>query len=182
MRNAEDDDEADDEDDTGPADALLEGGAQMTEATARKEKENKAMLEAALSRAQKDQWDSRERVLLRKETVRRITNQTLSQSVPKGVVTVINSFTKVFVQELIERALDVQKEWLLAADKLANGDDNEGRAVPQRDIGPLTPNHLREALRRYKKDHEGGGVGLMGLSLEGKENTAIRNRGRRMFP
>ena len=37
--------------------------------------------------------------------------------------------------------------------------------VHERDRGPLTPDHLREALRRYKKDREGGGAGFMGMSL-----------------
>ena len=34
-------------------------------------------------------------------------------------------------------------------------------------ITPLLPDHIREALRRYKKDKEGGGAGLKALSLSG---------------
>lgn len=34
----------------------------------------------------------------------------------------------------------------------------------QRDLGPLLPDHLREALRRHKRDGEGAGTGLQGVS------------------
>lgn len=34
-----------------------------------------------------------------------------------------------------------------------------------KELGPLLPDHLREALRRYKRDGEGGGAGLAGVSL-----------------
>lgn len=34
-----------------------------------------------------------------------------------------------------------------------------------RDMGPLLPDHFREALRRYKRDGEGGGTGLTGVSV-----------------
>ncbi|GME27972.1 ankyrin [Neofusicoccum parvum] len=53
--------------------------------------------------------------------------------------------------------------------------------LAERDRGPLTPDHLREALRRYKKDREGGAMGFLGLSLEGRERTAGRMGGRRLF-
>lgn len=33
------------------------------------------------------------------------------------------------------------------------------------DLGPLLPDHFREALRRYKRDGEGGGTGVAGMSL-----------------
>jgi transcription initiation factor TFIID subunit 11 len=47
--------------------------------------------------------------------------------------------------------------------------------------GPLLPDHLREALRRYKKARKGGTVGFTGLSLEGREIAASRMGGRRLF-
>ncbi|KAK4541090.1 hypothetical protein LTR36_008315 [Oleoguttula mirabilis] len=53
--------------------------------------------------------------------------------------------------------------------------------VEECDRGPLLPDHLREALRRYKKRRSGGPVGFTGLSLEGRENTAPRMGGRRLF-
>ena len=63
-------------------------------------------------------------------------------------------------------------------------DDDDDDDIPDPNIlirGPLTPDHLREALRRYKKDKEGGGVGFQGLSLHGRENVAVRMGGRRLF-
>jgi transcription initiation factor TFIID subunit 11 len=55
------------------------------------------------------------------------------------------------------------------------------RAIDEVDLGPLLPDHLREALRRYKKAQYGGTVGFTGLSLEGKSNAAARMGGRKLF-
>lgn len=73
----------------------------------------------------------------------------------------------------------------------SGSDSKDGKTIPpdtplserlaERDRGPLTPDHLREALRRYKKDREGGAMGFLGLSLEGRERTAGRMGGRRLF-
>lgn len=50
-------------------------------------------------------------------------------------------------------------------------------------LGPLLPDHLREALRRYKKNGEGGGAGVegtsFGLGLSG--SGAMRLGGKRLF-
>jgi transcription initiation factor TFIID subunit 11 len=59
-------------------------------------------------------------------------------------------------------------------------DASLAQRTQERDRGPLTPDHLREALRRYKKDKEGV-VGFGGLSLEGRERTASRMGGKRLF-
>ena len=55
--------------------------------------------------------------------------------------------------------------------------------VERTDLGPLLPDHFREALRRYKRDGEGGGVGLAGVSVGlGITGTgAARLGGRRLF-
>jgi transcription initiation factor TFIID subunit 11 len=55
------------------------------------------------------------------------------------------------------------------------------RQIEEVDRGPLLPDHLREALRRYKKAQYGGTVGFTGLSLEGKDNAAARMGGRKLF-
>ena len=39
-----------------------------------------------------------------------------------------------------------------------------GQKPQQRNLGPLLPDHFREALRRHKRDGEGGGTGLQGVS------------------
>lgn len=131
-------------------------------------------------------------------------NQTLSQSVPQSVITTVNGYTKIFIGELIDRARDVQDEWLAASLTLPTGEPNvrhpamlapsgvaswrvlqDGQmnenVVQERDRGPLTPDHLREALRRYKKDRDGGGVGFQGLSLQGRQAVAFRAGGKRLF-
>lgn len=144
----------------------------------------------AFSPVQSERYDLFKRAKLRKETLRRIVNHALSQSVPASVVTTINGFTKVFAGEMIEKARTVQLQWAEAHDQAARaeyeqqvaaknngggeGGDSAGtsdRATPAYQPAPnphrgqLLPAHLREALRRYKRDGEGGGVGFSGLSM-----------------
>jgi transcription initiation factor TFIID subunit 11 len=222
---------------------------------------------------QSERYDLFKRAKLRKESLRRIVNHALSQSVPASVVTTVNGFTKVFAGEIIEKARTVQAEWADAYDQasraafeaeeaaaqtkaaatsskaaattsapgsgsasLNNGvkkespsqdrttpsaapahnsaspppsssspaPKNTGAADssaspapvrPQREFRPppnphrgqLLPSHLREALRRTKRDGEDGGVGFSGLSME---NLGVRGAftwnsgsvgGRRLF-
>lgn len=200
---------------------------------------------------QSERYDLFKRAKLRKESLRRIVNHALSQSVPASVVTTVNGFTKVFAGEIIEKARTVQAEWAEAHDQaafdaeeaaaekaaqatatqsradgstssatpgptsgsgsLSNGVKKEppgndqarasphpspapgnhvsapssqqpgqasvpgpAPARPRREFRPppnphrgqLLPSHLREALRRSKRDGESGGVGYSGLSLD----------------
>ena len=57
------------------------------------------------------------------------------------------------------------------------------QSMERTDLGPLLPDHFREALRRYKRDGEGGGVGLAGVSVGlGVPGTgAARLGGKRLF-
>lgn len=50
-------------------------------------------------------------------------------------------------------------------------------------LGPLLPDHIREAFRRYKMNGESGGIGVQGLSLRlsGKDLCAARLHGGRLF-
>lgn len=221
---------------------------------------------------QSERYDLFKRAKLRKESLRRIVNHALSQSVPASVVTTVNGFTKVFAGEIIEKARTVQAEWADAYDQasraafeaeeaaaqtkavttsskaaatsasrsgstsFSNGVKKESPGIdrttpsaapahnsaspppsssspapkntgvadssaspapvrPKREFRPppnphrgqLLPSHLREALRRTKRDGEDGGVGFSGLSMD---NLGVRGAftwnsgsvgGRRLF-
>lgn len=65
----------------------------------------------------------------------------------------------------------MQQEWLQAEMEARAerqlGPEPRVDVPPPLHAGPLLPSHLREALRRYKNDSEGGAAGLRGLSLTG---------------
>jgi hypothetical protein len=94
--------------------------------------------------------------------------------------------TRVFIGELVDTACEVRKEWQAASKTLPTGEevpDNESirHRTTDENQGPLTPDQLREALRRVKKERDGGTPGLMGLSMTGLDNTAPKMNGRRLF-
>jgi transcription initiation factor TFIID subunit 11 len=117
-------------------------------------------------------------------------NQTLSQSVPGTVILAVKSVTKIFAGEIIERARKVQGQWIEASDESQTGlqsppgSDND-EISKERRRGPLTADHLREALRRYKLERDHGLVGVLGLGRlqhsSGCERYAIRAMGKRLF-
>ncbi|KAG5305225.1 transcription factor TFIID complex subunit Taf11 [Histoplasma capsulatum G186AR] len=92
-----------------------DGAAREAEA----ERKNLAILIDAFTPAQSSRYDFFKRAKLNKSMVRKIVNQTLSQSVPPNVITTISGYTKVFVGELVEKARTVQEEWAEAADRVA---------------------------------------------------------------
>ncbi|KAF1834441.1 TAFII28-domain-containing protein [Decorospora gaudefroyi] len=210
----------------------IEGG--MTAEERRKqEKEYERMLEEYMTPAQAERYAIYRRIRLKRETVRKLVNQTLSQSVPQPIIIAVTSYSKTFIGELIDRALTVRDEWAAVNTHIPNPDlpgpilaqslsrpsahikDERNRPTNSDirsagwyldqvdrtqslwqevdedagltgrlracDKGALTPAHLREALRRYKRDRDGGGAGFAGLSLEGVERTMGRTGGRRLF-
>jgi len=84
---------------------------------------------------QNARYESFRRANLNKAAVKKLANSVLSQSVTANVGTVICGFSKVFTGEIIEMALQIQRSW---------GDE-----------GPLLPDHLREAWRRYRIERHG---------------------------
>ncbi|KAF2101407.1 hypothetical protein NA57DRAFT_24675, partial [Rhizodiscina lignyota] len=214
------------EDDAGEAqeededfDELVEGmvaeDRKMDEAAMAAERQKEAVLLANLAPDEAERYVRFRRAVLAKGTVRKLVNQTLSQSVPPSIVNIVQGYTKIFVGEIIDLALDVQLEWLAASayrpvevtdstfpvvepvgtvvqsmgeEKTeAHGwiaeEGREGlKERTKREFrGPLTPDHLREALRRYKKSVQGGAAGFMGFSGEGRENVAARAGGKKLF-
>lgn len=207
QEDANGNNEDDEEEDEDVAD-LLDASGKIGRERLEEEKERRAMFLSALSalsgpsafsaagtkgnaakiqamaRINAGRYELWNRIHLKKDVVRRLTNQTLSQSVPGTVVTAISAYTKVFAGEIVDRALRVQMEWTAARLAAESGGEADGQGhvkVEEHDLGPLLPDHIREALRRYKADREGGVVGFTGMSLEGRENTAVRNGGRRLF-
>jgi transcription initiation factor TFIID subunit 11 len=228
----QDDDEDDDDDLMDEMDTALEGGQSMADRK-NMEKEQERVLMEYMTPAQADRYATYRRIRLKRETVRKLVNQTLSQSVPQPVIIAVTSYTKSFIGEMIDRALTVRDEWAASRTHLPNpvlpppvllqslqrpsahikdprnkptNADIQGagffpnqvdrseplwKEIPadtelkdrlkQTDKGPITPAHMREALRRYKRDRDGGGAGFAGMSLEGVERTMARTGGKRLF-
>lgn len=156
-------------------------------ATEQLEKRNLDLLMDAFTPQQKELYEQYRRVKLPIAAVRKLINHTLSQSVVKPIPISVQGAAKMFVGELIERAREVQVEEMCLKEKLPTGEEVPEEAgvkerTKERDRGPLLPDHLREALRRYKKDREGGSAGFLGASLGGGVmHTSARMGGRRLF-
>lgn len=241
--NKEDDEDDLDEDDTPSA--LVTITARTAEEK-EKEKQHRALLVGAFDDQQFSRFEIWRSSKLTEGVVRRLVNQTLSQSVPVPVILAVKSVAKLFAGELIEKARKVQSEWLalsgedqalipstttsvqssqenalrlkdpslahsssqwggLSNDnaqtpvKMENSADrgrtflpsakSEEEAEHRKEMnrtlrGPLTPDHLREAMRRIKMERAGG-VGLLGLGRlqhsSGQERFGFKTGGRRLF-
>jgi len=100
----------------------------------RQARENIALLLQHFTPEQMDRQESFRRSALNKANFRRLINNILQQSVSEKVILVSRGFAKVFVGEIVERALAIQEA--------------EGGT------GPLEPNHIREAYRIYSRELE----------------------------
>ena len=148
-------------------------------------------------------------------TSSQLVNATVSQSVPENVVLTVRTAAKVFLGDIIESARRIQGEWMDKLDEKqvddglltpaatpgreqqeptgTNGDAVAAAAPTEEDEairkwhmrGPLRPDHLREALRRYKLAQEGGAVGLHDpwhqQQQSGVERFGTRRPGKRLF-
>ncbi|KAI9598989.1 hTAFII28-like protein conserved region-domain-containing protein [Syncephalis fuscata] len=93
-------------------------------------KEELRMLMSVFSEDQLQRYEVYRRSALSKSAVRKLVASILQQTISPTMAFVVAGFTKVFVGEIVEIARDVMEE--------------AGQA------GSLRPEHLREALRRYK--------------------------------
>lgn len=223
--------EADSDEDAGRSGL----GTEMDALYRAQQVEQKGLL-AHMPEWQKTQYGQWHQFKLNKSDVRKLVNQTLSQSVPANVVNTVSSYVKIFAGMVVEGAREVQGEWILAGEveergekrrkregkgrekqdggekvvgdrkEVQGSDDTQadsectiqeprgdgkedvletaqglGREIDDLDRGPMLPDHLREALRRYKMSRAGGSVGFTGLSLEGREVAAPRMGGKRLF-
>lgn len=116
----------------------------------------------------------------------------MSQSVPQNAVLVTKLIAKIYIGDIIEIARQVQEEWMEANSEPQgelptpppsndeSGDLPPPRTMPRDDWrAPLRPEHLQEALRRYKAAGEGGHVGQLSLwhnqQNTGAERYSTRN-------
>ncbi|CAG8960235.1 hypothetical protein HYFRA_00012754 [Hymenoscyphus fraxineus] len=157
-----------------------------------RELEHRALLVRSLDPEQFRRYEAWRACRWPDAVIRRIVNQTLSQSSHPSVIGAVKSIAKIFAGELIEGARRVQDQWLEnTREDQVNGlpsppreEDGEPREVDTR-RGPLLPDHLREALRRYKLAREGGLTGQLGLfqlqQQGGTERFGVRVKGRRLL-
>ncbi|KAL8998913.1 MAG: hypothetical protein Q9169_002132 [Polycauliona sp. 2 TL-2023] len=103
-------DEPEDDEDDADAEVMGDQEKQRREQQKQKEKADLSVLVDHFNPDQSARYETMRRVKLRKETVRRIVNQTLSQSVPPSIVTGIIGYTKVYMGLMVERARDVQEQ------------------------------------------------------------------------
>ncbi|KAI9891891.1 MAG: hypothetical protein M1814_002276 [Vezdaea aestivalis] len=143
--------EEDEDDEEAEGEVRIQGSRAMDEV---QEKEREKILIGHFTPEQANRWEAWRRVKPAPKTIKAIANRTLSQSIPARVAIALNGMTKSYAGGIIERARSVQNEW--AAEALPGTD---GTA-----LGPLLPEHLREAVRRHKRSMEGGGAGARGLS------------------
>ena len=120
-----------------------------------------------------------------------VVNATVSQSVPQMVSTAVRAVAKTFAGEIIEAARQVQAEWITSGENQADvptpppsNPDAEMEDGPDLKRGPLRPDHLREAWRRYRLSGESRGVGVQQLwhaqQGDGVERFSTRT-GKRLF-
>ncbi|KAF7558836.1 hypothetical protein G7046_g5335 [Stylonectria norvegica] len=150
--------------------ALEHVGAVRTQEQKQEEIRLRAMLVEAFDSEQYNRYELWRAAKLADSVVKRVVNATVSQSVPQNVSTAVKAVAKLFAGEIIETARNVQGEWITSGEKQsdlptppasANDTVDDGEAELKR--GPLRPDHLREAWRRYKISGEGRGVGVQQL-------------------
>lgn len=112
------------------------------------------------------------------------------------VSTAVRAVAKLFAGEIIEQARIVQGEWVAAGEEQSEvpapapapakegEEDAEAAGEEQLRRGPLRPDHLREAFKRYRFSGESRGVGMQQLwhaqQGSGVERFSTRT-GKRMF-
>ncbi|KAG6040073.1 hypothetical protein E4U41_001414 [Claviceps citrina] len=183
----------DDEDDENGEMALEDAGAR-TQEQKQEEVRLRAMLVEAFDSEQYNRYELWRAAKLSDAVVKRVVNATVSQSVPQMVSTAVKAVAKLFAGEIIEAARDVQGEWIMAGEKQADlptppssadyEDGDGGLEEPEIRRGPIRPDHLREAWRRYRRYGESRGVGVQQLwhaqQGSGVERFSTRTR-KRLF-
>ncbi|KAK9480899.1 hTAFII28-like protein conserved region-domain-containing protein [Lipomyces japonicus] len=90
---------------------------------------------------QMERYETFRRANINRGGVKKLANAVLNQSITNQVAVAISGFSKVFIGEVIERALDAQERM-----------DPRDRKSTDEVIRPLRPEHIREAWRLYKQE------------------------------
>ncbi|KAK9483475.1 hTAFII28-like protein conserved region-domain-containing protein [Lipomyces starkeyi] len=90
---------------------------------------------------QMERYETFRRANISRGGVKKLANAVLNQSITNNVAVAISGFSKVFMGEVIERALDVQRRI-----------DPQDPLNPYAPPTPLLPEHIREAWRLYKQE------------------------------
>ncbi|KAJ2451886.1 transcription initiation factor TFIID subunit 11 [Coemansia sp. RSA 2336] len=99
----------------------------------RQSKEEVGELWDQMDDGQRQRYSAYRQTMLNKGNIKRLVSQILGQQASSTLTFVVAGFSKVFVGEIVERALEIHTE---------RGHE-----------GPLQPEHLREAYRLYKREH-----------------------------
>jgi transcription initiation factor TFIID subunit 11 len=118
-------------------DAVLLNTGAAAESSADLDRHKLSLLIDSLSPELYERYTLYLRSTLSKGAVRKLANSVLNQSTTPLVVTTIAGFAKIFVVDMVERAREVQAEWGWT--------------------GPLGPEEVREAYRRWLREGEGVG-------------------------
>ncbi|CCU79168.1 unnamed protein product [Blumeria hordei] len=154
-----------------------------------KEERRRHLLTRAFNQEQWQRYEAWRSSKLSDSVVRRIVNQTLSQSAPQQVILAVRSVAKIFAGDIIERSRKVQTEWLEITGEnpglpVPNSEQSLVKAEKEKRRGPLMPDHLREAFRRHILTDQGL-VGQLGLwqqqQQSGVERFGVRIGGKRLF-
>ncbi|KAF9918241.1 transcription initiation factor TFIID subunit 11 [Linnemannia zychae] len=105
----------------------------------RSKDELKALLDC-FSEEQLQRYEVYRRSVLSRPTIKKLVGTILNQQVTQTMAFVVAGFCKVFVGEMVEKAREVMEDW--------------------GETGPIRPEHLREAQRRYKKEEVQRGTGV----------------------
>ncbi|KAH7165687.1 hypothetical protein EDB81DRAFT_641093 [Dactylonectria macrodidyma] len=194
------DKEGDEEEDDDKAEMALEDVVARTQEQKQEEIRLRAMLVEAFDSQQYNRYELWRAAKLADSVVKRVVNATVSQSVPQNVSTAVKAVAKLFAGEIIEAARNVQGEWIAAGEKQSDlptpppsttdaaVDDDTAAAAAAVEIdlkrGPMRPDHLREAWRRYKLSGESRGVGVQQL-WHAQQNSGVdrfsTRTGKRLF-
>ena len=170
---AEIDEEEDDDDEEGFDLGLEEDEMDLQEAIQKKRAINMGPLMKAMTEEQQDRYAAFRRHFLDKRFVKRLLQHLTRQTVTPQIVTLIAGVGKVFVGQIVEKAREVRQERLTAS---ANGSSQA--QISQRQS--IRPDHLIEALRRYREEREIPGRFAPGTPNPGAGVSANGKR-RRMF-